>query len=142
MFGLGMMGGPFLGGVLYELGGFYLPFVVCGGALVGCTLLGCFLFRPGGMRYIIRPKVKNKAMRINAYLTKFSSVEEGSEEEISSVDSDTSSSSKTTFSMLLRIPAIVYSCFVLCISDIRLIQDVNRVLTLLVSLVNLNNNAG
>ena len=34
MFGLGMMIGPFIGGVLYEVDGFYFPFVVCGGALV------------------------------------------------------------------------------------------------------------
>lgn len=40
MFGVGLMLGPFLGGVLYELNGFYLPFVVCGAGLAVCPLLG------------------------------------------------------------------------------------------------------
>jgi len=37
-FGLGMILGPFIGGLLYELGGFILPFVILGGALVAATL--------------------------------------------------------------------------------------------------------
>ena len=37
-FGLGMILGPFIGGLLYEIGGFILPFVILGGALVAATL--------------------------------------------------------------------------------------------------------
>lgn len=43
MFGLGMMVGPFIGGVLYEIDGFYFPFVLCGGALVLCTFIAACL---------------------------------------------------------------------------------------------------
>jgi MFS family permease len=42
MFGVGLMIGPFLGSVLYELGGFYLPFVVCGAALAVCPVVAVF----------------------------------------------------------------------------------------------------
>ena len=37
-FGLGMILGPFIGGLLYEIGGFILPFVTLGGVLVAATL--------------------------------------------------------------------------------------------------------
>lgn len=43
MGGLGMMVGPFLGGLLYEVDGFYFPFVVCGGSLVVCAIVTSFL---------------------------------------------------------------------------------------------------
>ncbi len=46
MFGVGLMVGPFVGGVLYELGDFYLPFAICGGALLICSGLACFLLKP------------------------------------------------------------------------------------------------
>ena len=42
MFGIGLMIGPFLGSVLYEVGGFNLPFVICGAALAGCPLVAIF----------------------------------------------------------------------------------------------------
>ena len=38
-FGLGMMLGPFFGGLLYEVGGFYFPFVICGGSLMICAII-------------------------------------------------------------------------------------------------------
>jgi MFS family permease len=37
-FGLGMILGPFIGGLLYEIGGFILPFVIMGGMLIAATL--------------------------------------------------------------------------------------------------------
>ena len=37
-FGLGMILGPFIGGLLYEIGGFILPFVILGGCLIAATL--------------------------------------------------------------------------------------------------------
>lgn len=36
-FGIGMIMGPTVGGALYELGGFTLPFVTLGGVLVGAA---------------------------------------------------------------------------------------------------------
>ena len=42
MFGLGLMIGPFIGSILYELDGFYLPFVSSGAALAACPLVAMF----------------------------------------------------------------------------------------------------
>ena len=39
MHGFGLMAGPFLGGLLYEIGGFYFPFAICGGILMLCAVL-------------------------------------------------------------------------------------------------------
>ena len=39
IFGLGMMLGPFFGGLLYEVGGFYFPFAICGGSLMICAII-------------------------------------------------------------------------------------------------------
>ena len=35
MFGIGYTLGPFIGSILYEAGGFLLPFVLCGAAILG-----------------------------------------------------------------------------------------------------------
>jgi len=43
MFGLGTTIGPFIGGLLYSLGGFYLPFLTCGGLLVTCGVAAAFV---------------------------------------------------------------------------------------------------
>ncbi|TRY71976.1 hypothetical protein TCAL_12664 [Tigriopus californicus] len=45
MFALGLMIGPFVGGVLYEFGDFYLPFVSCGGSLMLCSIFGWMLLK-------------------------------------------------------------------------------------------------
>ena len=39
-FGLGMILGPFIGGLLYEIGGFILPFVILGGFLYELATAG------------------------------------------------------------------------------------------------------
>ena len=36
LYGFGMLAGPLIGGILYNFGGFYLPFVV-----IGCTMIIC-----------------------------------------------------------------------------------------------------
>lgn len=42
--GFGLMIGPFVGGLLYELNGFYFPFVTCGGTLASLAVVAaCFL---------------------------------------------------------------------------------------------------
>ena len=43
MFGLGLMVGPGVGGLLYQVSGFCLPFAVCGGALIVCAFLSAYL---------------------------------------------------------------------------------------------------
>ena len=43
MFGLGTTIGPFIGGLLYSLGGFYLPFLTCGGLLVTFGVAAAFV---------------------------------------------------------------------------------------------------
>lgn len=44
-FGIGMVAGPGLGGLLFSAGGFLLPFVVAGGSLILVALLGNGLFK-------------------------------------------------------------------------------------------------
>ena len=83
--------GPFVGGVLYEYGGFYLPFVVNGGSLVLCS---CIAF------VLLKTKLR-------------------SEPEVRSSDDATSDDlNKTKFTTLLKIPAVIYSCIVLGLSGI------------------------
>ncbi|KAK7502865.1 hypothetical protein BaRGS_00005814, partial [Batillaria attramentaria] len=50
--GLGLMVGPPIGGALFELGGFGLPFWVMGSLLIGCAFLTCLLLpsRPDNPR--------------------------------------------------------------------------------------------
>ena len=38
-----MMVGPFLGGLLYEVDGFYFPFVACGSSLIICATVATFI---------------------------------------------------------------------------------------------------
>ena len=45
LFGLGMLAGPLIGGVLYKYGGFYLPFVVTGGSLAMSFIIALFIFK-------------------------------------------------------------------------------------------------
>ncbi|XP_023337240.1 MFS-type transporter SLC18B1 [Eurytemora carolleeae] len=65
-FGLGTMMGPFLGGVLYELGGFYLPFLFCGimlglSGIVAGLLIYCWIVKKeqgGGILDFVPVRVK------------------------------------------------------------------------------------
>ena len=88
MFGLGTMIGPFLGGVLYEVGGFYLPFVICGSGLIACSVLGVVVLKP---------------------------VEEDGKAE---TDDDDDLGRNTTYVKLLKMPTIVVSALILTITGI------------------------
>ena len=83
--------GTFVGGVLYEYGGFYLPFMVNGGFLVLCS---CYAF------VLYKTKQKSKP-EIN-----------------SNDDANADDVNKTKFATLLKIPAVVYSCIILGLSGI------------------------
>ena len=43
-FGIGMIVGPSAGGVLYDAGGFTLPFLFVGSWILICSILACFIF--------------------------------------------------------------------------------------------------
>ena len=45
LYTFGMMAGPPIGGVLYEYGGFYFPFVVVGGTMVMCSIVSLIIFK-------------------------------------------------------------------------------------------------
>merc|ERR1712020_339725 len=47
MHGFGLMVGPFIGGLLYEIGGFYFPFAICGGLLMLSALLSALFLSKG-----------------------------------------------------------------------------------------------
>ena len=55
MNGLGVMVGPFFGGLLYELGGFYFPFAICGGLLTLSAMLSALSLTNGSM---VNPSLK------------------------------------------------------------------------------------
>ena len=93
-FGLGLMLGPVLGGVLYELRGFYFPFVICGSALVVCSFLSMIF-------------MKNVT----------------SEEEVRQPLLETNSTgavydSKISYLQLLKMPCVFVSCLLLITSEI------------------------
>ena len=99
LFGLGLMGGPFIGSLLYELGGFYLPFVVCGGAMVICSIATLYLFQTKMMK----KRLGN-----------------GDAGETDGEETDREASSSTTYCNLLRVPGVLYSCVVLGLSGISI----------------------
>ena len=83
-FGLGMMLGPFFGGLLYEVGGFYFPFAICGGSLMICATISFFFLEPNHSP-------------------------ENMENEISS----NGSNEQTTYMELLKMPSVLICCFLL-----------------------------
>jgi len=42
-FGVGMTTGPALGGILYDYKGFFFPFVIVGGVLIGCSFISALI---------------------------------------------------------------------------------------------------
>merc|ERR1719411_546334 len=80
--------GPFLGGLLYEVDGFYFPFVICGGSLVAVTLFASCLLN---------------------------SDEENTDDAINEATSEPTTPTK--YINLLKMPSISISCFLLIISE-------------------------
>lgn len=82
-FGLGLIAGPTVGGALYELGGFTLPFVVLGSVLlVASATVWCFLPEEGvGTRPISEHSVisllKNPKIALAAFTTMSASISIG-----------------------------------------------------------------
>jgi len=94
MHGFGLMVGPFIGGLLYEIGGFYFPFAICGGILMVCALLSA------------------------TFLTK--SKEHLSSNQTSGLSNDVSAEMTlvpTTYRQLLMMPSIVICCLLLIIAE-------------------------
>ena len=86
--GFGLMVGPFLGGLLYELNGFYFPFAVCGGTLVLCAIFSlCFL-----------ENSQSKALH-------------------DSGKSISNQANSTQYRQLLKMPSIIASCALLVIAE-------------------------
>ena len=85
--GIGMMIGPFLGGVLYHFDGFYLPFVTCGGTLVILSGVSGLILRPEDLQPAI------------------------SEESLESVEVET-----TSYRQLLSVPLLLYCSFMTAVS--------------------------
>jgi len=94
MFGLGMMVGPFLGGLLYNIDGFYFPFVICGGSLVICALVSSYLLKSSTTGTMTSGTLENNASE---------SIKEASK--------------SVKFTDLLKMPSISISCFLLIISE-------------------------
>ena len=94
MHGFGLMVGPFIGGLLYEIGGFYFPFAICGGILMVCALLSAI------------------------FLTR--SKERLSNNQTSGLSNDVSAEMTlvpTTYRQLLIMPSIVICCLLLIIAE-------------------------
>jgi len=97
MQGFGMMVGPFIGGLLYEIGGFNFPFAICGGLLMLSALFSAIFLTNGN---------ENKA---DQSLNLSNDV---SDEENRSVVA-----TKTTYRKLIKMPSIVICCGLLIIAE-------------------------
>ena len=91
-FGLGTMTGPFFGGLLFQLGGFPLPFIVCGTSIVlaGVMAGSCLLFAD-----------KQSARKGNEQKNE-------EEEEIK----DEKKVIRISFRTLLKKPGVLVACFI------------------------------
>jgi len=98
MHGFGLMVGPFIGGLLYEIGGFYFPFAICGGLLMLSALLSALFLSKG----------KENKVGQNSVLSN-----DVSDEEIAlAVDT-----TPTTYRKLIKIPSITICCLLLIIAE-------------------------
>lgn len=94
MHGFGLMAGPFLGGLLYEIGGFYFPFAICGGILMLCAVLSALFLTNDTLSDNQASGLSNDAPEdINMALA------------------------PTTYWQLLRRPSIVICCILLIIAE-------------------------
>ena len=94
MHGFGLMAGPFLGGLLYEIGGFYFPFAICGGILMLCAVLSALFLTNDRLSDNHASGLSNDVSEdINMALV------------------------PTTYWQLLRRPSIVICCILLIIAE-------------------------
>ena len=93
MNGLGVMLGPFFGGLRYELGGFYFPFAICGGLLTLSAMLSALSLTNGSM---VNPSLKLSNDVVN--------------EEMLFVR-------RSTYCQLLKLPPIFICCGLLIIAQ-------------------------
>jgi len=99
-FGLGTMTGPFFGGLLYEKGGFFLPFAVCG-SLLGVSGLVC-----GMMLVCLRRRERSRqAKRLEA-------VEDGVQEEELIVPK------RIKFREVMKNPEVLLASFIVALSGV------------------------
>ena len=90
-FGLGLMLGPVLGGVFYELKGFYFPFVVCGTCLLLCSFLSMIFMKKAKKVEEPEPVVPQQERNLVA---------------------------KISYRKLLQMPCVFISCLLLIISEV------------------------
>jgi len=90
-FGLGLMLGPVLGGVFYELKGFYFPFVVCGTCLLLCSFLSMIFMKKAKKAEEPEPVLPQQERNWVA---------------------------KISYRKLLQMPCVFISCLLLIISEV------------------------
>ena len=90
-FGLGLMLGPVLGGVFYELKGFYFPFVVCGTCLTLCSFLSMIFMKKAKKAEEPEPVLPQQERNWVA---------------------------KISYRKLLQMPCVFISCLLLIISEV------------------------
>jgi len=95
IYGVGMLIGPFLGGILYDLQGFLLPFAICGSGLLICAII-----------FIV----------LECFATP------APEEDLigQSESRDPSSQENTTYWQLIKMPGILLSCYLLIIAQLSM----------------------
>ena len=86
------------GGLLYEIGGFYFPFAICGGLLILSALLSALFLSKG----------KENKVGQNSVLSN-----DVSDEEIALAVDKT----PTTYRKLIKIPSITICCLLLIIAE-------------------------
>lgn len=96
MHGFGLMVGPFLGGLLYEIGGFYFPFAICGGLLMLSGLFSAVFLTNGNRNMVDQSLVLSNDV---------------SDEE------NTSVVATTTYRKLIKMPSIFICCGLLIIAE-------------------------
>jgi len=105
-FGVGMMTGPSFGGFLFDLGGFDLPFTVCGGTLIAFSFVSCLVLR--------KEKAAEDVIDDSVAGSDDSEDDEGDED---GTGNATSTSGNAKFTALLRDPTIGTCVAIIVLSE-------------------------